>query len=112
VRTLGLDVCLGNDLGREVEPFPEVVETFRGQGVIIPLPGELGLDIAARVEGLEGLDYVEVLGLDLLMLGKVIVLLCDDNALAEEVLVDLLAIRLWDKHFGGICRVGCGGKVD
>jgi len=102
VRTLGLDVRLGNNLGREVQPFAEVVETLRGKGIVIPLPGELSLDVAAGVEGLEGLDYVKILGFDLLMLGEVVVLLCDDNALAEEVLVDLLAIRLRNKHFDGI----------
>jgi hypothetical protein len=62
VRTLGLDVRLGNDLGGEVEPFTEVVETFGGQGVVVPLPRELGLDVAAGVEGLEGLDYLLLCG--------------------------------------------------
>jgi hypothetical protein len=56
VRSLGLDVCLGNDLGGEVEPFAEVVETFWGQGVVVPLPRELSFDIAAGVKGLESLD--------------------------------------------------------
>jgi hypothetical protein len=62
VRTLGLDVCLGNNLGWEVKPFTEVVETFWGQGVVVPLPRKLGFDIAAGVEGLESLDdLVELL---------------------------------------------------
>jgi hypothetical protein len=56
VRALGLDVCLGNDLGGEMKPFAEVVETFWGQSVVVPLPGELGLDIATGIEGLESLD--------------------------------------------------------
>lgn len=38
VRALLLDVCLGHNLGREVEPFTEVVETLGGQGVVVPLP--------------------------------------------------------------------------
>jgi len=46
---------------------------------------------------LEGLDDVEVLCLNLLVLGEVVILLCDADALAEEVLVDLLAVSLWDK---------------
>jgi hypothetical protein len=35
VRALLLDVGLGHDLGREVEPFAEVVETLRGEGVVV-----------------------------------------------------------------------------
>lgn len=51
-----LDVGLGDDLGGEVEPLAEVVETFGGQGVVVPLPGELGLEVAAGGQGLAGLD--------------------------------------------------------
>jgi hypothetical protein len=56
VRALLLDVCLGHNLGGEVQPFTEVLETLWGEGVVVPLPGELGLDVAAGVEGLESLD--------------------------------------------------------
>ena len=56
VRALLLDVGLGNDLGREVEPLAEVVKTLGGEGVVVPLPGELGLEVAAGGEGLAGLD--------------------------------------------------------
>jgi len=38
VRALLLDVCSGHDFGGEVEPFAEVVETLRGEGVVVPLP--------------------------------------------------------------------------
>lgn len=41
--------------------------------------------------------YVEVLGLDLVMLGFVEILLRNEDALAEEVLMDLLAVGLRDK---------------
>lgn len=51
-----LDVGSRHDLGGQVKPFAEIVETFGGQGVVVVLPGELGLDIAARSEGLERLD--------------------------------------------------------
>lgn len=56
MRTLLLDVSGGHNLSREMEPFAEVVETLGGQRVVIVLPREAGLDIAAGVEGLEGLD--------------------------------------------------------
>lgn len=56
VGALLLDVGLGDDLGGEVEPLAEVVETFGGQGVVVPLPGELGLEVAAGGQGLAGLD--------------------------------------------------------
>ena len=56
MRALLLDVGLGNDLGWEVEPFTEVVETLGGQGVVVPLPRELGLEVAAGGERLASLD--------------------------------------------------------
>ena len=37
-RALLLDVGLGNNLGGEVEPLAEVVETLRGEGVVVVLP--------------------------------------------------------------------------
>lgn len=50
-----------DDLGREMEPFTEVVETFGGQGVVVVLPAELGLEVAAGGEGLAGFDDLGVL---------------------------------------------------
>lgn len=86
MRSLLLDVCGRDDLGGEVEPFTEVVETLGGEGVVVVLPRELGLDVSARVQGLEGLDDEQVLGVDIGVLRKVEVLLCDQHALSEEVL--------------------------
>jgi len=54
---------------------------------------------------LAGLDNVKVLGVDLLVLWEVEVLLCDKYALTEQVLVDLLAVGLWNKHLGGLVEV-------
>jgi hypothetical protein len=56
VRTLLLDVCSGDNLGGEMEPLAEVVETLRGEGVVVPLPGELGLEEATGCERLACLD--------------------------------------------------------
>lgn len=86
VGALLLDVGGGNDLGGEVKPFAEVVETLGGQRVVIILPRELGLDIAAGGEGLASLDDEQVLGVDIGVLGQVEVLGGDEYALAEEVL--------------------------
>lgn len=60
VRPLLLDVGGRDNLGGEVEPLPEVVETLGGEGVVVVLPRELGLDVAARGQGLAGLDDEEV----------------------------------------------------
>ena len=79
-------VRLRDNFRGEVEPFAEVVETLGGEGVVVVLPGELSLDVAAGVQGLEGLDDEEVLGVDIGVLGKVEVLLCDEYTLTEEVL--------------------------
>ena len=56
VRALLLDVGLGDDLGGEVQPLAEVVKTLGGEGVVVPLPGELGLEVAAGSQGLASLD--------------------------------------------------------
>jgi hypothetical protein len=48
-----------------VEPLAKVVETLRGEGVVVPLPGELRLDVAAGGQGLAGLDDIEVADADL-----------------------------------------------
>ena len=100
-RALLLDVGLGNDLGREVEPFAEVVETLRGEGVVVPLPREAGLEVTARGQRLAcwllepdgvaeqlvvltSLDNVKVLSVDLAVLGKVEVLLSNENSLCGD----------------------------
>ena len=95
--SLLLDVGGRDDLSGKMEPFTEVVETLWGESVVVVLPGELSLDIAAGGERLAGLDDVEVLGVNVVVLGEVVVLLCDEDTLSEEVLVDLLAVCLWNK---------------
>jgi hypothetical protein len=56
VRALLLDVGCWDDLGGEMKPLSEIVEAFRREGVVVPLPGELGLEVAAGGQGLAGLD--------------------------------------------------------
>ena len=56
VGTLLLDVGGGDNLGGEVEPLAEVVKTLGGESVVVVLPRELGLDVAARVQRLKSLD--------------------------------------------------------
>jgi hypothetical protein len=51
-----LDVRSGHDLGGNVEPFAEVVEAFGGKSVVVPLPGELGFEVATRGQGLACFD--------------------------------------------------------
>jgi hypothetical protein len=57
----------------------------------------LSLDIAAGGKRLAGLDDEEVLGVNVVVLWEVVILLCDEDTLTEEVLVDLLAVCLWNK---------------
>jgi hypothetical protein len=49
VGTLLLNVGSRHDLGGDVEPFTEVVETLGGEGVVVVLPGETGLDVSTGV---------------------------------------------------------------
>lgn len=60
----------------------------------------MSFDVAAGSERLAGLDNVKVLGVNVVMLWKVVVLLCDEYTLAEEVLVNLLAVCLRDEPRG------------
>ena len=67
------------------------VGTERGNvRVVVPLPGELGLEVTARGQGLAGLDDIEVLGVNVAVLGLVEVLLCYENTLCAEESVWLL----------------------
>lgn len=42
-----------------MKPFSEVVETFGRESVVIPLPGELGFEVAAGGQGLAGFDHLD-----------------------------------------------------
>jgi hypothetical protein len=85
----GLHVGLGNNLGRNVEVFSEVGESLIGEGVVVPLPRELGLDESLGGKGLHGLDDFEVSDGHVGVLGSVEVLGSNEDTLLEEVLVDL-----------------------
>jgi hypothetical protein len=50
VGSLLLDVGSWDNLSGKVEPLAEVIETLWGEGVVVVLPGELGLDITAGGE--------------------------------------------------------------
>jgi hypothetical protein len=56
MRALLLDVCGRHDFGGQVKPFPEVIETFRGQSVVVVLPGELGLEVTTGSQRLASFD--------------------------------------------------------
>jgi hypothetical protein len=51
-----LDVRRGDNLGGEMQPLAEVLETFWSERVVVVLPGELGLEVVARGEGLASFD--------------------------------------------------------
>jgi hypothetical protein len=59
VGTLLLDVGGGDNLSGEVEPLAQVVQTLGGEGVVVVLPREAGLDETAGVKRLESLDDLE-----------------------------------------------------
>ena len=114
MRALLLDVSRRDNLSGKVQPFSEVLEAFGGQSVVVVLPGESGLKVAAGGERLAGFDdleiishfqagflgwsYIEVLGVDIAMLGLVVVLFGDEHTLLEDVLVDPLTISFRDEH--------------
>jgi hypothetical protein len=105
VGLLLLDVGSRDDLGGQVKPLSKVVETLGGQSVVVPLPRELSLDVAAAGQGLQSLDDIEVLDIELGVLREVVVLGGDEHALAEQSLVDGLPVSLRDKHLGGSAMI-------
>lgn len=63
------------------EPFAEELETLVGEGVVVVLPRELGLDEALGGQALHSLDNLEVGDIEILMLGRIEVLFGDQNTL-------------------------------
>jgi hypothetical protein len=59
-----LDMCGRNDFSGKVKPFAQVVETFGGEGVVVILPGKLGLEVATGGQGLAGFDDLHPKRLD------------------------------------------------
>ncbi len=43
------------------------------------------------------LTYIEIFGIDLVMLGEIKIFFGDKYALAKEILVDLFTVLLWDE---------------
>lgn len=87
--TLLLDVGSWNNLSGEMKPLAEVVEALWGEGVVVVLPRELGLDVTTGGKGLESLDHEEVLGVNIWVLWEIVILSANGHTLAEEVLMDL-----------------------
>ena len=99
-----LGVGGGDNVGRDSEFLNEVLDTGGSDGVVVPLPVE---DVGKVASGGEGLD--DHLGLevgdlsDLLVLGKVGVLLDDNDALTEEVSENCSLFLLADKNHNNLC---------
>lgn len=71
---------------RDVQLLSEVVYTLVSQSVVVVLPRKLGLDETLGGQGLQSLDNVQVLGVNLLMIWLVEVLLGHNNTLCLLVL--------------------------
>lgn len=80
-----------------MEPLTEVFDTLVSERIVVPLPRELGLDVALRVEALHGLNDIEVLDLQVLV-NTFKVFLSDANALLEQILVDLTPLVGRNQH--------------
>lgn len=72
----------------DVQLLSKVVYTLVSQGVVVVLPRELSLDVTLGGQGLQGLDHVQVLGVNLLMLWLVEVLLSNNNTLCFVSIYD------------------------
>ena len=94
-----------------MKPLAEIRQSLIGEGVVIPLPGELGLDEALRGQGLHGFDDLEVPdGGDIGMSWAVEVFGGDEDAFFEEGFVYLERVSAGEvRKKGGYVR--CGGFV-
>lgn len=63
------------------EPFTEIFNTFRGECVIIPLPGELRLDKAPGCQTLERFDDLKIWNVEVFVFRGIEILFGDKNAL-------------------------------
>lgn len=87
-----------DDLSRQVKVLSEVLKTFVGQCVEVPLPAELSVDEAFGGQGLHSLDDVQVSNFKLGML-DLKVLLSNEGTVLEEGRVDRSSVFLWDDHW-------------
>lgn len=76
-------VGLGDNALGQVEVLSQVLNTLVGEGVVVVLPRELGLDEALGGQGLQRLDDKQVLDVNVLVLGLVKVLLGDADTLCS-----------------------------
>ena len=91
-----------------MQVLTEVFEALVGEHVVEPLPAELRVHVALRVERLQGLDHLEVGHVQVRVL-DLKVLRSDKHALLEEGHVDSAAILLRDDHGESVLEEG-GGK--
>jgi hypothetical protein len=75
-----------------------MLNTVIGQVPVVVPPGEALLDVFLGLEALHELDDLQVGHIDLGVLGGIEVLLGVQDALLEEVLVNLHPILLGDQH--------------
>eukprot|EP00212_Chloropicon_laureae_P009263 CAMPEP_0197492798 /NCGR_PEP_ID=MMETSP1311-20131121/15151_1 /TAXON_ID=464262 /ORGANISM="Genus nov. species nov., Strain RCC856" /LENGTH=180 /DNA_ID=CAMNT_0043037905 /DNA_START=141 /DNA_END=683 /DNA_ORIENTATION=+ len=99
----GLLQGVWNDLGRQVEVLPQVLDALVGQEPVVVSPGELLGDELLRLEALHELDDLEVGHVDHGVLWKVEVLLSVQDSLAEEELVNLNPVLLRNQHLDSGC---------
>lgn len=92
------DVGGRHDLGGKMKPLTQIIQPFGRQGVVVPLPAELRLEIFARRQRLTRLDHVEVLRVDLLVFREVEVFLRNQHTLC---FVDWGEVSVLVGGFGG-----------
>lgn len=107
LRSLGLssvlDVRAWHNVLWQVQVLSQVLHTLLGQGVVVVLPRELGLDVTSRSQRLQRLDHVQVLAVNFLVLRLVEVLLGNNNTLLEQVAVNLVSVSLGNQHYAWFC---------
>lgn len=80
-----IKVGIKHDIKYEYDyaPFAEILQTLIGEGVVVILPRELGLDIALGCKALHGLDHLQVGDIEVIVLGGIVILLGDQYTLCD-----------------------------
>jgi hypothetical protein len=87
-----------HDFFGKVKVLAEPRDSLVSEIPVVPLPVELLGDQIFGLERLKGLDHVNVRYIQLVMLGRVEIFFGADDALVEEMSVNLLTILLRNQH--------------
>merc|ERR1719422_2105579 len=83
----------------EMEEVTEVLDSLVAEVPVVVAPGELLVNKTARLQGLAGLDDMQVWYVDIGVLSQMKIFLSHHDTLHEELLIDGYSVGLGHQHF-------------